>query len=199
MRETNRTATQTRRKAASSWRISSRTCRRTCMFSNRRAIRGRRAASTRAFPLSATALRPTARRSSYRPRMDRSQCGGRTDDLGARRAENIVDKLVSEGGWYSRPGCTVLNLYRPPAIRPRRAVPPHGSITCEAFGEMPNTSCLVRSSRSAAAREDQSRDRPRWRPRIGKDCLLEPVKQAVGPWNSPRSRRAKCSGASTPF
>src|SRR5262245_64493882 len=32
----------------------------------------------------------------------------------------IKDRLISEGGWIDRPGCTVFNLYRPPNIEPRR-------------------------------------------------------------------------------
>ena len=30
----------------------------------------------------------------------------------------IHDRLISDGGWFSRPGCAVFNLYRPPTIRP---------------------------------------------------------------------------------
>jgi hypothetical protein len=29
----------------------------------------------------------------------------------------IEGKLVSEGGWIERPGCTILNLYRPPLLK----------------------------------------------------------------------------------
>ena len=31
----------------------------------------------------------------------------------------IEDRLIADGGWIERPGCTVFNLYRPPAIVPR--------------------------------------------------------------------------------
>ncbi len=30
----------------------------------------------------------------------------------------IRDKLIADGGWIDKPGCTVFNLYRPPAIQP---------------------------------------------------------------------------------
>ena len=30
----------------------------------------------------------------------------------------IPDRLIADGGWIERPGCTVLNLYRPPMIVP---------------------------------------------------------------------------------
>jgi hypothetical protein len=33
----------------------------------------------------------------------------------------IQGRLVSEGGWIDRPGCTVFNLYRPPALVPVNA------------------------------------------------------------------------------
>ena len=29
----------------------------------------------------------------------------------------IRDKLVADGGWIDRPGCTILNLYRPPILK----------------------------------------------------------------------------------
>jgi hypothetical protein len=32
----------------------------------------------------------------------------------------IKDKLIAEGGWIRRLGCTVFNLYRPPALVPKR-------------------------------------------------------------------------------
>src|SRR5437763_14927432 len=32
----------------------------------------------------------------------------------------IKDKVVADGGWIHRPGCTIFNLYRPPSIVPRR-------------------------------------------------------------------------------
>jgi hypothetical protein len=30
----------------------------------------------------------------------------------------IRDRLVADGGWINRPGCTIFNLYRPPTILP---------------------------------------------------------------------------------
>ena len=32
---------------------------------------------------------------------------------------DIRDRLVTAGGWITRPGCTVFNLYRPPSLRAR--------------------------------------------------------------------------------
>ena len=31
----------------------------------------------------------------------------------------IKDSLISSGGWITRRGCTVFNLYRPPRIAPQ--------------------------------------------------------------------------------
>jgi hypothetical protein len=31
----------------------------------------------------------------------------------------IKDRLISDGGWIERPGCTTFNLYLPPSIKPR--------------------------------------------------------------------------------
>jgi hypothetical protein len=30
----------------------------------------------------------------------------------------VRDKLIADGGWIDRPGCTVFNLYKPPTIQP---------------------------------------------------------------------------------
>ena len=46
----------------------------------------------------------------------RPASGGRADDLGARRADVIKDRLIAEGGWIDAPGCNVFNLYRPPIL-----------------------------------------------------------------------------------
>jgi Family of unknown function (DUF5906)/Bifunctional DNA primase/polymerase, N-terminal len=98
----------------------------------------------------------------------------------------IKGRLVSEGGWIERPGCTVFNLYRPPAIVP-----------CNAAGAIPWLDHVHR------VYPDEADHIVRWlahrvqRPQekinhalvlgglqgIGKDTLIEPAKRAVGPWN----------------
>ena len=98
----------------------------------------------------------------------------------------IRDRLVADGGWIARQGSRCLNLYRPPT--------------------------LVRGDANAAERwidhverlyTDEAMHVIKWlahrvqfpadkinhalvlggAPGVGKDTLLEPVKQAVGPWN----------------
>src|SRR5262245_13849739 len=98
----------------------------------------------------------------------------------------IKDRLVAEGGWINRPGCTILNLYRPPTLQlgnPKLATPwlehAHRIYPNEADhiirflahrvqrpGEKINHALLLGGD-----------------PGIGKDTMLEPVKHAVGPWN----------------
>ena len=31
----------------------------------------------------------------------------------------IRDRLISDGGWIDRPGCTIFNVYKPPVITPK--------------------------------------------------------------------------------
>jgi hypothetical protein len=98
----------------------------------------------------------------------------------------IEDRLISEGGWIPRPGCSCFNLYREPRRaggNPAAAGPglehlqriyPDGSdhITkwlahrVQKPGEKINHALVLGGAQG-----------------IGKDTLLEPVKYAVGPWN----------------
>jgi hypothetical protein len=99
----------------------------------------------------------------------------------------IKDKLVSgDAGFIDRPGCTTLNLYRPPTIgfgnaalvRPwlehlHRIYPSDANLIEKIFAhrvqrpdEKINHSLLMGG-----------------RPGIGKDTILEPLVRAVGPWN----------------
>jgi hypothetical protein len=99
----------------------------------------------------------------------------------------IKDRLVAEGGWIERIGCTILNLYRPPTI---------------ALGNPELATLWVKHVRRIYPNEADHI--VKWlahrvqRPQekinhalvlggaqgIGKDTLLEPVKRAVGPWNT---------------
>ncbi len=97
----------------------------------------------------------------------------------------IHDRLISDGGWIERPGCTIFNLYRPPSTEPTAGdVGPWLSLIEKVFPDQADH--IV----SWAAQRVQ---RP-WEkinhgivlggaPGIGKDTILEPVKQAIGPWN----------------
>jgi hypothetical protein len=100
--------------------------------------------------------------------------------------EIVANKHIVDGGWFDRPGGHCLNLYRPPRIM-------HG----DAGKAGPWIDHLKKIY------DDDSRHIVAWlahrvqRPGekinhalvlggsqgIGKDSLLEPIKQAVGPWN----------------
>ena len=98
----------------------------------------------------------------------------------------IKDRLIADGGWFSRPGITVFNLYRPPKL---------------ALGDSADAKRWI--DHVYAVYPDDAEHIIYWlahrvqRPGekinhalvlggeqgIGKDSLLEPVKRAIGPWN----------------
>jgi hypothetical protein len=98
----------------------------------------------------------------------------------------IRNRLVSTGGWIERQGVSCFNLYRPRAIKPgdatqatpwldhvRKVYPVAADhiiawlAHCVQHPEIKINHAIVLGGR----------------PGIGKDTLLEPAKQAVGPWN----------------
>ena len=98
----------------------------------------------------------------------------------------IQDRLVSDGGWIERGGCTCFNLYRPPR-----------TIRGEASQAGPWLEHVHRvypdDAEHIVSWLAQRVQRPHEKINhalvlgglqgIGKDTLLEPVKTAVGPWN----------------
>ena len=100
-------------------------------------------------------------------------------------AEEIKDQVVSMGGWLRKPGCTILNLYRPPTLKPKAGdVTPwldHVRLLFEA--EMNH---IIRwlAHRVQRPGEKINHNLVFGGPQgIGKDTILEPVKRAVGHWN----------------
>jgi hypothetical protein len=115
--------------------------------------------------------------------------------------ELIEDRHISEGGWIRRNGVTCLNLYRPPNIKPgdpskagpwldhlHRIYPDDADHFIKWFGhrvqrpeEKPNHALVLGGLQG-----------------IGKDTALEPVKDAVGPWNfyevSPKQLMGRFNG-----
>jgi hypothetical protein len=98
----------------------------------------------------------------------------------------IHDRLISEGGWIEREGVTCLNLYRPPTIKPgdaeqaapwidhiRRIYPDDADriIMWLAF-KAQHPAIKINHALVLGGKQG-----------IGKDTLLEPVKDAVGSWN----------------
>jgi hypothetical protein len=97
----------------------------------------------------------------------------------------IKDRLISEGGWIKRPGCTVFNLYRPPAIKPKV-----GSVSLwldhvrRLFGD--DAAHIIQWLAHRVQRPNEKINHALvlgGDQGIGKDTVLEPVKRAIGPWN----------------
>jgi hypothetical protein len=102
-------------------------------------------------------------------------------------ADVLRDCLVADGGRIVKPGCHTFNLYRPPTL-----IPVAGDVDL-----------WLDHLKTIYPDPDDWRDILRWLasrvqrpevkinhalvlggpPGIGKDTLLEPIKQAVGPWN----------------
>lgn len=113
----------------------------------------------------------------------------------------VQDKLVSEGGWIRRPGCSCFNLYRPPIV---------------AKGDAARAGRWVEHVRKVYPADAdhiiawlaQRVQRPQEKINhalvlggnqgIGKDTFLEPAKYAVGAWNcsevSPQQITARFNG-----
>ena len=98
----------------------------------------------------------------------------------------IPGRLIANGEWIVRPGCTTFDLYRPPRIKPgdpKKACPWLDHI------------CLVYPEAGPHILQwlAQRVQRPEIKINhalvlggnqgVGKDTILEPVKHAVGPWN----------------
>ena len=98
----------------------------------------------------------------------------------------IRDRLISEGGWIERPQVSCFNLYRPPTIElgnPLEAGPwlDHAQ---KVFGA--DADHIVKWLAHRVQRPEEKINHALvfgGSQGIGKDTLLEPVKQAVGPWN----------------
>jgi hypothetical protein len=98
----------------------------------------------------------------------------------------IEHRLIDGGGWIKRSGCTVFNLYRPPTTE---RGDPDG-----AEKWLDHVRCLYPTDAEHIVRWLAQRVQAPGvkinhalvlggRQGIGKDTILEPVKQAVGPWN----------------
>jgi hypothetical protein len=97
----------------------------------------------------------------------------------------IDDCLIAEGGWIERRGCSVFNLYRPPSIKPRTGdVSRWLDLVSEVFPDQADHIIDWLAHRVQRPHEKINHALVLGGlPGIGKDSILEPVKQAVGPWN----------------
>jgi hypothetical protein len=98
----------------------------------------------------------------------------------------IPGKIISDGGWIDAPACTVFNLYRPPAL-----VPEEGDVSLwlEHIHKLYPDYAATQVIPWLAHRVQRPWEKINHAivllgaQGIGKDTLLEPVKQAIGPWN----------------
>ena len=99
----------------------------------------------------------------------------------------IRDRLVSDGGWIDRPGCTTFNLYRPPTDLTKgqaKAATPWLDHVRRIYPEDSEHLIAWLAHRVQRPNEKVNHALVLGGPQgVGKDTLLEPVKRAVGPWN----------------
>src|SRR6266516_7845905 len=99
----------------------------------------------------------------------------------------IPDRLISNGGWIERKGVSCFNLYRPPRIALGDAT--KAGPWLDHIRRIYNADDSAHSIRWLAHRVQRPGEKINHglvlggEQGIGKDSLLEPVKQAVGPWN----------------
>jgi len=98
----------------------------------------------------------------------------------------IEDRLVSEGGWIRRNGCSCFNLYRPPIVQRGdkndvmkwidhiMTVYPHDADHIIAWLAHRVQRPQEKINHALVLGGNQG---------VGKDTMLEPVKYGVGPWN----------------
>ncbi len=106
---------------------------------------------------------------------------------------DIRGRLFREGGWVDKPGCTVFNLYREPTIKPKPgdASRWHNHVR-DIYGDQAGhiIAWCAQRVQDPGTKINHSIVLG-GEPGIGKDTILEPVKQAIGEWNfmevSPKS------------
>jgi Family of unknown function (DUF5906) len=98
----------------------------------------------------------------------------------------IPNQLIAEGGWIERDGVSCFNLYRPPTIELGDATMANRWINHvhKVFGDDANHIIGWLAHRVQRPEEKINHALVLGGAQgIGKDTLLEPVKQAIGPWN----------------
>ena len=112
----------------------------------------------------------------------------------------IQNRLIAEGGWIERQGCTVFNLYRPPCAQAKTGnIDPWLDHLRKVFPEDVDHIVAWLAHRVQKPNEKINHALVLGGAQgIGKDLLLEPVKYAVGPWNfievSPRHLLGRFNG-----
>lgn len=113
----------------------------------------------------------------------------------------VEDRLVSEGGWIRRPGCSCFNLYRPPMVAAGDASRAERWVD-HVFRVYPDDANHIITWLAHRVQRPQEKINHALvlggNQGVGKDTLLEPAKYAVGPWNcsevSPAQITARFNG-----
>lgn len=98
----------------------------------------------------------------------------------------IENKLIDRGGWIARQGCHVFNLYRPPPILagdPSKAGLWRDHLARIFPDEAKRIECWLAHHIQKPGTKVNHCLVLRGQQGIGKDTVLEPVKQAIGAWN----------------
>ncbi len=98
----------------------------------------------------------------------------------------IRDRLVSDGGWIERGGVTCFNLYRPPTIKLGDATKAGRWLHLVRTVYPADEDHIIKWCAHRVQRPEVKINHALvlgGSPGIGKDTMLEPVKQAIGPWN----------------
>jgi Family of unknown function (DUF5906) len=114
----------------------------------------------------------------------------------------IDDKLIADGGWFDRPGCKTFNLYRPPTIKPQAGDSTQWIDHVKfVFGD-DDARHIINWFAHRVQYPDQKINHALvfgGAQGVGKDTLIEPVKQAVGPWNFAEVSPQQMLGRFNPF
>ena len=98
----------------------------------------------------------------------------------------VRDRLVSEGGWIKRRGCTTFNLYRPPCLQPgdpEQAGPWLDHLRAIYPDDVDHLVSWLAHRVQRPADKINHAIVLGGAQGIGKDTVLEPIKAAIGPWN----------------
>ncbi|WP_126172857.1 bifunctional DNA primase/polymerase [Altericroceibacterium xinjiangense] len=98
----------------------------------------------------------------------------------------VSGRLISDGGWIDRPGCSVFNLYRPPVEihgDPGKAGPWIEHVRQVYPDDAEHLICWLAHRVQRPQEKINHAIVMGGAQGIGKDTILEPVKAAIGPWN----------------
>ena len=98
----------------------------------------------------------------------------------------LLDQLVSDGGFITRPGATCFNLYRPPDLELGDAAEATRWLELVHKVYPDEADHVIKWLAHRVQRPQEKLNHALvlgGAPGVGKDSILEPVKHAVGPWN----------------